>query len=86
METSDLTDNPGYYRDNLLALFEALELLDAGPDTGDWYREVIDWLICLGAKSSGANVSPEEMAIMIYKAATAKPLTEVMALIGKDKT
>lgn len=74
------TDN-SYYRDNLLALVEALQLLKAPVNTGDWYGEFINMLKEAGANSANANSKPSRMALDIYRAARDANVLEIMSLV-----
>jgi hypothetical protein len=78
------SDN-SYYRDNLIALIEALRLLKAPVDTGDWLGEFERMLNDAGADSTRANVKPTRMALGIYRAARDANVLEVMSLIDPDK-
>ena len=73
-----------YYKDNLLALVEALQLLDAPVNTGDWYGEFVNLLKASGADSSRANFKPSRMALDIYRAARDARILDIMALLGKE--
>lgn len=85
MRTEDLTDpDNSYYRDNLLSVLRALELLGNPANTGDWHNEVVAWLVGLGADPEYANMDPKSLAVDIYECATSTPITEVMALIPKS--
>lgn len=74
------SDN-SYYRDNLLALVEALQLLKAPVSTGDWWGEFINMLKESGADSSKANRKPSRMALDIYRAARDANVLEIMSLV-----
>lgn len=85
MKLEDLSDpNSGYYRDNLLALCEALRILGDAPNTGDWFWEFIHFLQELGADPEKANANHRELALMIYEAANNQNVLDLLALI-KDK-
>ena len=82
MEHSDLAiESDGYYKDNLLALCEALILLGDPANTGDWFHELVGYLKSVGSDSAKANVKPQQLALDIWNTTSKVNILEIMSLI-----
>jgi len=66
MDAADLVDpDNSYYRDNLLCLLDAIDILCrryGSADSGDWYGELRDMLDLAGADTKNAEIDPHTLA------------------------